>query len=219
MVRCAQPVDGVGRARREPLDQRVAVRRNVIDGIAGIRQRPQHADRARRRIEADAVAEPAVLVRVVGEHDGDPPLGRRRPPESNPVGRELRHEFDPVRLRLVGDDVGLGQRVAPRDALERHGAADNAPVDLRQRDVHRDIARRQSLRAVAPGGGIAAGEDHLQHRAIAGGERPGRVPPAVSPAPGVATAKPVEFRMMSGGASASRLCRIAAESGSFRLVT
>ena len=135
----------VGRAGHQPGDQRVAVLRNVLHPVAGGGKRAQHGDGARRRIQADAVADAAVPVRIVGKDDGDPPLGGRRPPQPHPVGSEFGDEGDPVRFRLVGDDIRLGERIAPRHALERDGAADDASVHFRQRHVHRDVARRQPL--------------------------------------------------------------------------
>ena len=167
----AQGARIVGRAFGESLDQAVAVGGDVVDPISCLSQRLQDVDGARRRIQADAVADATILVGIVGEHEGDAPFGRRRAPQPNPVGRELGHELDPIGLRFVADDVGFGQRVAPGDALERDGARDDASVHLRQCHVHRDVAGGKALRAVAPGARVAAGENHLQHRAVAGAER------------------------------------------------
>ena len=163
--------DVVGRPRRQALDQGVAVGRNILDPVAGLPHRPQHVDGAGRRVEADAVAEPAVAIGVVGEYQGDAAVGRRRPPQPGPVGGQPGDEGDAVGHRLVVDDVGFGQRVAAPQTLERDRAAYDPAVDLGKGDVHGDVAAGQPAGAAAPVGLVTAGEHGLQHRAIPGIER------------------------------------------------
>ena len=67
-------IGGVGGACGEPRHQRRAVHRPVFHPVAGFLQGLHDPHRARRRIEADAVADAAVAVGVVGEHQGDPAL-------------------------------------------------------------------------------------------------------------------------------------------------
>ena len=132
---------------------------------------PRRPRSPRRRVEADAVADAAVAVRVVGEDHRDPALGRRLVPQPRPVAREIGDKGDAVGDRPVADEIGLGLGVAAERRLKRHGARQDAAVDLRQRHIHRQVARGEAARARAPACFVAAGEHHLQHRAIGGGER------------------------------------------------
>ena len=161
----------VARPGEQPLHQGGAVFGHVADTIAGTRQRRQDRHRRGRRVEADAVADAAVAVRVVGEHDRDPPLGRRLGAQPRPVAREVGDKGDAVGDRAIADEVGLGLGVAAERRLERDGAAEDAAVDLGQRDVHRQVAWPQPLRAGAPVFLVAAREDDLEDRAI----RPQRI--------------------------------------------
>ena len=162
---------GVGRAGQQARHQRGAVFRNVANAVPGLVHGPQHIDCGLRRIEADAVADAAVAVRVIGEDDRDAPLGGRLDAQPCPVARQIGDESDPVGDRAIADEIGLGLGIAAiwkssGRCLERHGARQDAAVDLGQGDIHRQVARAQTPRAGAPCLFVAAREHHLQDRAV-----------------------------------------------------
>src|SRR5439155_6648816 len=97
----ADMTGGIGGPGEDPTHERVAIRRNILDAIAVALDGAQDRDHARGGVEADAVSDPAVLVRVVREHQGDTPLRRGQSPETYPVARELGHERDAVGDRRV----------------------------------------------------------------------------------------------------------------------
>ena len=165
----------VCRPGRDRGDEGVAARRDAVHGVTRGGHRVQELDGARRGVEPDPVAEPAVPVRVVREHDGDPPLGGRGGGEVDPRPREIRGERHPVATRDVGHDRAFGKRVEPGLRLERHRAGEDPPVHLGERDVHRDVARGEPLRPAFPVFLAPAREHHLEHRPAArieGGRAP-----------------------------------------------
>ena len=70
-------------------------------------ERAQQLHDARGGIQPDPVAEPAVAVRIVGKDDREAALADRRAAQPQPARGELRHELDPVRHRLVGNERAL----------------------------------------------------------------------------------------------------------------
>ena len=163
LATCSEVIGDAGEKR---LDQGLAVLGRPIDPIAGLAQSLEQPHRARRRVQADAVGDPAVAIGIVGEHDRDPPQGDRRGAEPRPGGRQLRREPDPVGGRSEAHDVGLGRGIEALSRLERDRAAEHPAVDLGQGDVHRQIARRQAARAGPPPLLAAAGEHDLKHGAV-----------------------------------------------------
>ena len=131
----------------------------------------QHPDAAGRHVQADAVGEPAVARRVVGEHDGDVALVGRRQAQPRPGRGQFRQMGDTVAHRPVAGEDGLGGRIALAGMLERDGHGSDAAVDLRQGHVHGEIARAQAARAVPPDGLGAAGQNRLEDRRVGAGER------------------------------------------------
>ena len=104
----------IGGSGLHPFDQGVAIGRNMIEIIAGGPQRPQHLDGGGGGIEADAVAQTAVAVGIVGQNQGHPPLGRDLAPQAGPVGRQSGDEGDAVGDRDMTGDIALGGGVASR---------------------------------------------------------------------------------------------------------
>ncbi|MCY1246199.1 hypothetical protein D9M72_594080 [compost metagenome] len=100
----------------------------------------------------------------MGHDDGDPPVGGFGATQLRPVDGKACGKTHPIFERLMADNVSLDSRIVDRRRLERDGARENATVDLRQRNVHRQIARHQPLRRCLPLRPRRAGEDHLQHR-------------------------------------------------------
>ena len=137
-------VAGVGGARGEPRHQRGTVRRRALDAVAGVREGGHDARRARRRVEADSVADAPVAVRIVGEHQGDSARGRRSTCEAHPGGGEAGDEAAAFLVRLRDHDGRLRRLVEAGLGLERDRAGEDAPVDLGQRHVHGDVAGREA---------------------------------------------------------------------------
>ena len=164
-------VGGVGGASSEPRHQRRAVGRRVLHPVAGVPEGGHDVRRARRRVQADAVADAPVAVGVVGEHQGDAALRRGRAGETHPGGGQGGHEAAALRVRLRHHDGRLRRRVEARLGLERDRAGEDAPVDLGQRHVHGDVAGGQAARGLRPLPRRRAGEDRLQHGHAGLGER------------------------------------------------
>ena len=126
-------------------------------------------DRGGGRVEADTVREPSVLVRVVGEDQRDPALGRGSGAQGRPVGGEAGDEIDPVALGAVGGDGALGGVVVVGLALEADRAGQDAPVHLGQGHIHRDVAGGEAVETLGPSFLGTGGEDDLKHRGGVGG--------------------------------------------------
>ena len=116
----------------------------------------QQGDCRLRRVEPDAIADAAITVRVVGEHDRNAALGRRLLAQACPVAREIGDKSDAVGNGAVADEIDFRFGVAAERRLERHGARQNAAIDFGQRDIHREIARPEPARAGAPRFFVAA---------------------------------------------------------------
>ena len=131
----------------------------------------QHPDAAGRHVQADAVGEPAVPRRVVGEHDGDVALAGRGQAQPRPGRGQFRQLDDTVAHRPVAREDGLGGRIALAGMLERGGHGSDAAIDLRQGHVHGEITRAQAAQALPPDGFGAAGQNRLEDRRVSPGER------------------------------------------------
>ena len=108
-------------------------------------------DGARRRIEADRIAGASAARRIIRQHASEALVRRRFAPEARPAASELGGEVDAVGERSMRDSGEFGLRVARAGRLEGDGARKNSPVDLRQRDMHREIRRPKSALRGAPG--------------------------------------------------------------------
>ena len=154
--------------RRSLSTSRVAVARNVPDAVARTFERAQQLDDAGGGIQSHPVAEPAVTIGIVGEDDREAAFADRRAAEPQPARSEPRHELDPVRHRLVGDQRALRGFVEASLALEGDRTREDSPVHLRQRHVHRDVPGGEPAGSSAPVLLVAAGEHHLEHRRARG---------------------------------------------------
>ena len=97
-----------------------------------------------RRIEADAVGEPAVAIGIVGQHEGDAARRRFGPPQSHPGRREIGGCIDAIGYGLERRRRKAGQALAT--LLERDGIGKDAAVDFRQHHMHGEIARVKPTR-------------------------------------------------------------------------
>ena len=192
--------------------QRGAVLGHVAGPVAGLAQRLQDRDRRCRRVEPDPVADAAVPVRVVGEHDRDPPLGRRLGAQPRPVARQIGDKGDPVGDRAIADEIGLGLRVAAERRLERHGARQDAAVDLGQ--APRSSPDRAGR---GPACSRASSPRRRRKRRSAG---PGNRRAADRRRRDADSENPVAFRITAGGCAAKHARpSSAAASSSLRLLT
>ena len=95
-------------------------------------------------IEADGVRDLVRAAGVGGEDQRELAFLPRQPPQAHPRRGEAGNVFDALRVRLVEDSAG-GFAV-----LERDRAREDAPIEFRQHDVHREIGRGQRARGFAP---------------------------------------------------------------------
>ena len=134
----------------------------------------QYAGEAFRRIEADAIGEPAVAVGIIGDHDGDAPLADRRAPQFHPARGEGGCGCGAVRQRLIPRRRKSCVRFVLA-LLEGDGMGEDASVDFRQHHMHGEIARGQPARRALPFGARGARQRHLQDRAVVSRQHPGVV--------------------------------------------
>jgi hypothetical protein len=117
------------------------------------------------------MADLAHRARIVGENQGDPPLARRRAGELRPAGRTVGGQGDlgGVRPMRLGGELQLRRGLYV--GLERNGGRRQAPVELGQDHLHRQIRRAQAARRGRPVRPGRAGEDQLQDRGVGCVER------------------------------------------------
>src|SRR6185312_6631106 len=126
-------------------------------------QGPRDGDGARRRIQADRIAGPSAARRVVRQHAGQALVGGRLSSETGPAAGELGGEVDAVGERPVRDCGELGLWVPRVRRLEGYGAGKDSPVDLGQRDMHREVRWAEPPLRGAPRVEANARQRHLQH--------------------------------------------------------
>ena len=153
---------GVRHAVQQFVEQSVASLRRAFERVARFPQCCEKTNRTCRRIEPDAVADAPVTVGIVGKDDGDAPF-RRQFGNRSPVPRQASDEAEAVGDRLRSDDVALGPLVPLPCRLERDGPREDAPIELGQGHVHRQVAPTQSPSGLAPHLLGRTGERHLQH--------------------------------------------------------
>ncbi len=163
-----QAVEVVGHATEQFMDQsRAAVGQSIRQRIALGLQRAQDIQRRRRSVQADAVADATVTGRVVGQHQGDTFFRIRHPRQLDPAPRQFGDEIHALGRGAIAHHVGLAALAAPGQILEADRPADDAPVQLRQGNVHGQVAGPQALFAGRPAGLVVLGADRLDHRDIA----------------------------------------------------
>ena len=163
-----EAVEIVGDAPEQFMDQRGAaigqpLRHRVALGLQGA----QDIQRCRRGVQAYAVADATVAGRVVGEDQRNPFLGIGHPRQLDPTACQLSDKIHAFGRCAVAHHVRLAALAAPGQVLETDRPADDAPVKLRQGNVHRQVAGPQALFAGLPAGLVVLGADRLDHRDIA----------------------------------------------------
>ncbi|MCY1350912.1 hypothetical protein D9M69_371580 [compost metagenome] len=149
------------------MDKRGAIVRQAGHRVALGLQGAEDVQRGGRGVQAHAVADAAIAGGVVGQHQGDALVGIGLARQLAPAPRQLGDEVHALDMRQVADHVALAALAAPGQALEADGTGDDAAVQLRQGDVHGQVARPQPLRVVAPERFVVQRADGLQHRDVA----------------------------------------------------
>ena len=161
----------VGHIGQQAGHQGIAVGGQRLGGATGVPalrlQGVQDVHGRRRGVQPHAVGHPGIVAGVVGQDEGHPLVGNGRVAQVAPAARQLGHEGDAVRLRLVAQHLGLCALTAPRQAFEADGAGDDAPVHLGQHHLHGQVAGVQAMRVGLPLSPVTPGGDELQHRGIA----------------------------------------------------
>ena len=158
----------VGDALLQLRHQRVAVRRDGVDGMAVVAQALEDGDHRGGGVQPHAIAQPAFTRRIVGEDEREALVGVGKRAQAAPAPCQLGDEIDALGVGLVVHDVALGMCAAMAQALEADGAGDDAAIDFGHGDVHGDVAWRQPVRIGTPVFLVAAGQHQLQHRDVAG---------------------------------------------------
>ena len=172
-----QTAGGIGRPSEQMVHQGRAALRCAGGVVALLPKCSEDVDGRGRGVQAHAVAKPAFLGRIVGQHQGDPPLGRRGGAQAGERGGLVGHKVDPVGDWFRADDRALGGIVEHPVALEGYGPSQQPPVDLRESHMHGDIPGAQALCSCLPDRPRAARQHGLQDRAIRDGKRPAaRIP-------------------------------------------
>ncbi len=157
----------IGHAAQQLLDQFGASvrqrRQRITLGLHGA----QDIQRRSRRIEPHTIADPPVASRVVGENQRHTLFAIGQARKLDPAPRQLRDEIHPVRLGAVADHVRLTALTAPGQVLEADRPADDASVQLRQGNVHRQISSAKALFAGLPGRLVVLRADGLNDRYVA----------------------------------------------------
>ncbi len=153
----------VGHPSGELADEVVAIGGDVGHGVACGFEGMEDFDRALGGIQPDAVGEAAIAVGVVGQHQGYAAIADRGAAQAGPLGGQVGHKLNAIGHGFVADHVGFQGFTALAGRLERHGAGDDAAIDLRQGHVHGDVAGRKAEALAGPGHSGAAAENDLKH--------------------------------------------------------
>ncbi len=138
-----EPVRILAAALDQRVDQRVAIGRFDTGQLAHLVPTFAHGPQQRHRtgggVQADRVADARMLGRVSREHQRHPFVGGVNAAQSRVPQRQAR---DPVAALRIGD---IGDQAVVVDLLERERNCDDAAVELRYRDLSRDVERGQSV--------------------------------------------------------------------------
>ena len=111
-------LEPVRRPLQEVADERIPIAGKARAVVTGLPERFEQLDRARRGVEAHAVADPAVPVRIIRQNHRHPALGGHRARQTSPGPRQTGGEGNPARLRLVVRHAALGERMQRRTGFE-----------------------------------------------------------------------------------------------------
>jgi hypothetical protein len=162
-------------ARDQRVHELVAVGVGPVDVIAGLVQRVEQPERARRRVEADRHPDARVLRRKARQQHRDLLLRVRRRAQPRMAHGQARDAGAALAVGDVARDRGADDRAALAALLEGHDAAEQAPVELGDRDLGGGVQRRQPadrLQPRRPRRGRADGLDDRHVEGLQGGRVP-----------------------------------------------
>ncbi|MCY1216010.1 hypothetical protein D9M72_278720 [compost metagenome] len=162
-----EAVQIVADATEQVVDKCCAVVRQTRDRIALVFQGAEDVQRGGRGVQAHTVADAAIAGGVVGQDQRDALVCIGLARQFAPAPPKFGHEVHAFYVRQVADHVALAALAAPGHALEADGAGDDAAVQLRQGNVHGQVARAEALWVFPPERFVVQGADGLQHRDVA----------------------------------------------------
>jgi hypothetical protein len=127
----------------ERVDQGVPLLGHTVHLVASLPHLPQQPDGARRGVEADGVADPRVLCRVVGEQHRHPLLPVRHPPQASEADREAGEALRALGVGLVEAQRSRDGRGGLHSLLEREGDGDDPAVELGYGHLPGGVERRE----------------------------------------------------------------------------
>ncbi len=157
----------IGHATQQLLDKLGAAVRQLCQRITLGLHGAQDVQRRSRRVEPYTIADAPVAGRIVGQDQRHTLVAVGQPRQFDPAPRQLRDKIHPVRLGAVTHHVRLAALAAPGQVLETDRPTDDPPVQLRQGNVHRQIARTKALFAGLPGRFVVLRADRLNDRHVA----------------------------------------------------
>jgi hypothetical protein len=158
------PVEVVRGSGRQKRHQARRIRRDSVETVSRAAERGEQGDATLGRVEPDAVRQAPVAVGVVGNNQGNPSVGRPCAAQPHPAGGEIGRRLDPVGSGPAHDGSEAGSGIAR--LLERDRVGEDATVDFRHHDVHRQIAGREASGRVPPRHLARSCERDLKDRAV-----------------------------------------------------
>ena len=155
----------IGKASQQRLDQGFSISGKYVTQRVSILLKPlQHQGSRGRGIEADPIGESTVAGWIVGQHQGNLPLGGWGLAQADPVGSEQGDPGQPLRIRLVALQGSREAATGTHRFLEGPYTGSQAAIQLGQGHLQGQVNRPQADTAgLPPLPGLAATEQ-LEHR-------------------------------------------------------
>ena len=154
---------GLIAAGGERIEQMTRRSRNAAHHVAGGGEIVEERDHARRHVEPDRVSGAPWCAGIVRHQHRDPPLAARQGAQAHECGDPVGDQRHAVRLGTARER-GEGEPFVRRQRiLEGDGAGEDAAVEFREHDVHRQIGGAESAGAVPPRGASRGRAHDLQH--------------------------------------------------------
>ena len=126
------PLDGgISGPGFQMIDQGITGLEAPLNMISRLAQAIQQGHCASRRIQSDAIAQSGILIGIIGKDDRDPSIRCRGSPQAQPLACQVCDELTAIRNRIIGDYIGLGQRIPFGAALEADSATQQATIHFR----------------------------------------------------------------------------------------
>ena len=135
----------IRRARQQFFHYFAAGSRRVANVVSEFVKRIENPRCGRRSVQPDAVRDPAVLVGIIRQQHGNSALRRRRSCQTQPARCQIGYEITPAGLNGVPGNWTLRKFISIRLRLECQRSGQKSAINLRQCNIHRDVASRQSF--------------------------------------------------------------------------